>query len=109
MRSRRSGTVGIWWTLVLLASACGDAKAPSTTATKQAAPETPPAVLVAPSAPPSAVSAAPAPDATSETPVPPEPPKPDLVLEKPKLLSDAWYRTLEDGQPSGWKHVRWTR
>jgi transglutaminase-like putative cysteine protease len=51
----------------------------------------------APSAPPASGAATPA--------APPARPSP----EPSNVLSDQWYRTIEDGQPSGWLHVRWTR
>src|SRR5882724_3333928 len=58
-------------------------------------------------APPTAAAAATAaPPATTATSAAA---KPAAAPEKPNLLSDQWYRTIDDGQPSGWRHVRWTR
>jgi transglutaminase-like putative cysteine protease len=34
--------------------------------------------------------------------------EPDLLSE-PGLLSEKWYARFQDGQKSGWLHVRWTR
>ena len=37
--------------------------------------------------------------------------KPDTAkaAERTGLVSEVWYRSFQDGQPSGWRHVRWTR
>ena len=51
---------------------------------------------------PSAASAAEA-TATAEA-----PPAAARSTAPGTIVSDQWYRTLQDGQPSGWRHVTWT-
>jgi hypothetical protein len=78
--------------LAALLCACGDESKPSRST--PAAPAAP----VAATGPAPATSAAPASAKPTAAPA-----------EKPRLISDQWYRTTENGQPSGWFHVRWTR
>jgi transglutaminase-like putative cysteine protease len=89
--------------LALLLAACGPDSSPA------AKPATPPAATSpAPVAPaPSPTPPKPAPAPAVETPhvAAPAP----AAAERPRVLSDQWYRTLSDGQPSGWYHVIWTR
>jgi len=103
MRTLRPRAVGML--LVALVAACGRSPAPATPAAE------PPAKTSPAAAPTPAAAAAPA---TKPAPAPPaEAPRAaaaaPAVAERPHVLSDQWYRTLQDGQPSGWCHVTWTR
>lgn len=91
---------GRWRFLLLVAAAVGCGREPAAPA---AAPSS------APVAPPAIPAPADAVEATApRVPAPAKPVAP--IAEQPsKLISDVWYRTLDDGQPSGWLHVRWTR
>jgi transglutaminase-like putative cysteine protease len=88
------------WSILVLAAALGCGKAPAApTAAPAAAPQ--PALPIP--APPGAVEASAPRTAAPEKAATPAPAAPAATV-----LSDVWYRTLEDGQPSGWLHVRWT-
>ncbi len=83
-------------TLVLallgLCAACGeDRKQPAPVPVPLPAPET----ATAPAATPAPAAAAPA-------------AVPEVDRARPGVLSDRWYRRLEDGQQIGWLHVVWT-
>jgi transglutaminase-like putative cysteine protease len=83
--------------LLLLVASCGKA------APAPAAPAATPAPAAVPAPAPS-----PAPAAAPAAPAVTAPPKP-AAPAPPTVISDEWYRTLENGQPSGWRHVKWTR
>jgi transglutaminase-like putative cysteine protease len=74
-----------------------------------------PAVAPSPAAPPVATKPVPAatspsPASVAAAPAPKQaPPKAAAAPAKPAVVSDQWYRSLQDGQPRGWKHVKWTR
>ena len=91
---------GRWRFLLLVAAAAGCGREP-------AAPAAPPSP--APVAPPAVPAPADAVEATAPRVTAPAKPVAPVADQPSKLLSDVWYRTLDDGQPSGWLHVRWTR
>ena len=89
-----------WWILAVAAAlGCGKGAASEHVAVPPAAPS-PPAIP----APDNAVEASP-----PRTAVAPPAPAASPAVPATALLSEVWYRTLDDGQPSGWLHVRWTR
>ena len=95
---------GRWWVLLVLSAAigCGKDAAP-----QESAPSVVPQAAKTIPAPPDAVEAPRPAAAPAAAPAPAVAAAP--APEPAKLLSEVWYRTLEDGQPSGWLHVRWTR
>ncbi len=80
--------------VLAFAAACGREE-PS------AAPPAAPPAAVAPAPAPVPLAAPAAPTAKNATQAP-------ATKAAPRVLSDQWYRRLQDGQPAGWSHVKWT-
>jgi transglutaminase-like putative cysteine protease len=100
MRTLRSRIAGI--VALALLGACG----------RDPEPAAPPPAPVAAVPSPAPVVETPRATATAPLDAPTAPPSPTTTapsVEKPKVLSEQWYRTLHDGEPSGWYHVTWTR
>jgi len=109
---------GRWWVLLVVAAALGcgrdaasqETAPPAVPQKTDAIPAPPHAIEAPPPAATAAHSVAPAPAAAAAPAVASAPAMAAAPAADPsKLLSEVWYRTLEDGQPSGWLHVRWTR
>jgi transglutaminase-like putative cysteine protease len=105
---------GRWSFLVALAAAIGCGKDAGPQQAAAAAPAVPsPADAMAAAAPPTATPPAPAVPADAVAATAPRaasaPAAAAPASDPSRLISDVWYRTLDDGQPSGWLHVRWTR
>ncbi len=122
MGIRRLAVPGV----LLLAASCGEspppaAKAPAPAPAARVPPPAPPASAAAPapSVPPPAPASEPSPAAFAESDIPSvdgrkvsggtTSPLPAATENTQAPLSEVWYRTLRDGQPTGWRHVVWTR